>query len=202
MAAREWATSSTRSSSRSCRAWMARSGIIVAAHNSLCTNHIYKFGTEEQKQKYVVAARAGEEAGLLVAHRAGGGIGRRAARAPSPQQRRDGGWVINGSKTFTTNGHYADVCVAMAVTDRVEEAARNFGVHRREGNSRVSSRARRKTSWACAPAIPAKLFSPIAACPLKIFSASEGEGFVNSLQILDGGRISIAAWPGHGAGRV
>ena len=52
-------------------------GIIVAAHNSLCTNHIYKFGTEEQKKKYVVRSHAGQKDRLLVAHRARSGFGRR-----------------------------------------------------------------------------------------------------------------------------
>ena len=90
-------------------------GIIVAAHNSLCSNHIYKFGSESQKQKYLVPLAQGKKLGCwsLTEPEAGsdaGGTRTRAAKSGDS-------WILNGSKTFTTNGHYADVCVAMAVTD-------------------------------------------------------------------------------------
>src|SRR5882724_12375847 len=91
-------------------------GIIVAAHNSLCTNHIYKFGTEEQKKKYVTPLAQGTKLGCwsLTEPEAGSDAGgTRTTAVPA-----EGGWLLNGAKTFTTNGHYADVCVAMAVTDR------------------------------------------------------------------------------------
>ena len=90
-------------------------GLIVAAHNSLCTNHIYKFGTEAQRMKYVVPLARGEKLGCwsLTEPQSGSDAGGTRTTA-----RRDaGGWIINGAKTFTTNGHYADVCVAMAVTE-------------------------------------------------------------------------------------
>ena len=90
-------------------------GIIVAAHNSLCTNHIFKFGTEAQRQKYVVPLAQGKKLGCwsLTEPEAGSDAGgTRTGRCAT-----ESGWVINGAKTFTTNGHYADVCVAMAVTD-------------------------------------------------------------------------------------
>jgi len=90
-------------------------GIIVAAHNSLCTNHIYKFGTEEQKKKCVTPLAQGKKLGCwsLTEPEAGSDAGGTRTTA----KRVGDSWVINGSKTFTTNGHYADVCVAMAVTD-------------------------------------------------------------------------------------
>src|SRR5450755_1501144 len=90
--------------------------IIVAAHTSLCTNHIYKFGTPEQKKKYVTPLAHGTKLGCwaLTEPEAGSDAGgTRSTAVP-----KDGGWLLNGAKTFTTNGHYADVCVAMAVTDR------------------------------------------------------------------------------------
>src|SRR5271168_4110655 len=74
-------------------------GIIVAAHNSLCSNHIYKFGTEAQGKKIGAWSLTEPEAGSD----AGG---------TKTAARRDGNfWVLNGAKTFTTNGHYADYCV-------------------------------------------------------------------------------------------
>ncbi len=91
-------------------------GIIVAAHNSLCTNHIYKFGTEEQRQKYVVPLAQGKKIGCwsLTEPEAGSDAGGTRTVA----MKNGDGYVLNGAKTFTTNGHYADICVGMAVTDR------------------------------------------------------------------------------------
>lgn len=82
-------------------------GIIVAAHNSLCTNHIYKFGSEEQRQKYVVPLAQGKKLGSwsLTEPQAGSDAG----GTRSTASRVNGHWVLNGAKTFTTNGHYADV---------------------------------------------------------------------------------------------
>ena len=90
-------------------------GLTVAAHNSLCTNHIFKFGSEEQKQKYLVPLAQGKKLGCwsLTEPEAGSDAG--GTRTVAVKQ--SGAWLLNGSKTFTTNGHYADVCVAMAVTD-------------------------------------------------------------------------------------
>src|SRR5258708_19672673 len=97
-------------------------GIIVAAHNSLCTNHIFKFGTEAQKQKYLVPLAQGKKIGAwsLTEPEAGSDAGGTRTTAT-----RDGKqWTIDGAKTFTTNGHYADICVAMAVTDKSKASPR------------------------------------------------------------------------------
>ena len=91
-------------------------GIIVAAHTSLCSNHIYKAGTEEQRQRYLNKLTTGEWIGCwsLTEPEAGSdAAGTRTSAAKHGEC-----WVLNGAKTFTTNAHYADVCVAMAVTDR------------------------------------------------------------------------------------
>src|ERR1041385_5385885 len=91
-------------------------GIIVAAHTSLCSNHIYKAGSSEQKQKYLTKLTSGEWIGCwsLTEPEAGSD----AAGTRTTAVRRGDDWVLNGSKTFTTNAHYADVCVGMAVTNR------------------------------------------------------------------------------------
>src|SRR5687768_8213798 len=90
-------------------------GISVAAHNSLCTNHIYKFGTEEQRRRWVVPLAQGKKIGAwsLTEPNAGSDAAGTRTRA----EKVDGGWVLNGSKTFTTHGSVGDVCVVMAVTD-------------------------------------------------------------------------------------
>ncbi len=90
--------------------------LIVAAHNSLCTNHIYLAGNEEQRKRYIPKLATGEWIGCwsLTEPEAGSD----AAGTRSTAVLNDGQWILNGGKTFTTNAHYADVCVAMAVTDR------------------------------------------------------------------------------------
>jgi len=90
--------------------------LIVAAHNSLCTNHIFLAGDEAQKRKYIPKLATGEWIGCwsLTEPEAGSD----AAGTRSTAVLKDGEWVLNGGKTFTTNAHYAEVCVAMAVTDR------------------------------------------------------------------------------------
>src|SRR5260221_5409747 len=91
-------------------------GLIVAAHNSLCSNHIFKFGNEAQKKKFLAPMGQGKKIGAwsLTEPEAGSDAGGTRTTA-----KREGKcWVLNGAKTFTTNGHYADVCVAMAVTDK------------------------------------------------------------------------------------
>ena len=128
-------------------------GIIVAAHTSLCSNHIYKAGSEEQKQKYLTKLASGEWIGCwsLTEPEAGSD----AAGTRTTAVREGDCWILNGAKTFTTNAHYADVCVGMAVTDRAARSTafrRSFSRRAR----RVSAPGRKRTSWACAPARPAK----------------------------------------------
>src|SRR3954468_22256392 len=98
-------------------------GIIVAAHTSLCSNHIYKTGSDEQRKRYIPKLATGEWIGCwsLTEPEAGSDAAGTRTRAALDH----GCWVLNGAKTFTTNAHYADVCVAMAVTDR---AAAQHGI--------------------------------------------------------------------------
>ncbi|MDE3197088.1 MAG: acyl-CoA dehydrogenase family protein, partial [Acidobacteriota bacterium] len=91
-------------------------GIIVAAHTSLCSNHLYKAGTEEQKRKYLTKLASGEWIGCWSLTEPEAGSDAAGTRSTAVRDGED--WVVNGSKTFTTNAHYADVCVGMAVTDR------------------------------------------------------------------------------------
>jgi alkylation response protein AidB-like acyl-CoA dehydrogenase len=165
-------------------------GIIVAAHNSLCTNHIYKFGSEEQKKKYVTPLAQGKKLGCWSLTEPGAGSDASGTRTVAVKK--DGGWTINGSKTFTTNGHYADVCVGMAVTDAnkkhhgisafiVEKGTPGFRPGKKE--NKLGLRA----------SDTSEVVFTDCRVPGENLLGKEGEGFVNSLQILDGGRISIAA---------
>jgi hypothetical protein len=164
--------------------------LIVAAHNSLCTNHIYLAGTEEQRRKYVAPLASGEWLGCwsLTEPEAGSD----AAGTRSTATLKDGEWILNGGKTFTTNAHHADVCVAMAVTDRsasqhgisafiLEKGMPGFTVGKKE--NKLGMRASDTGEV---------LFSDCKLAQSQLLG-KPGEGFVDSLRILDGGRISIAA---------
>jgi alkylation response protein AidB-like acyl-CoA dehydrogenase len=165
-------------------------GIIVAAHTSLCSNHIFKMGTDEQRKRYLPRLASGEWIGCwsLTEPEAGSdAAGTRTTATVTGDQ-----WVINGAKTFTTNAHYADVCVAMAVTDRsgaqhgisafiVEKGTPGFRAGKKENKLGLRASATGEV-----------IFSDCR-LPASQLLGKRGEGFVDSLKILDGGRISIAA---------
>ena len=176
--------------------------LIVAAHNSLCTNHIYKFGTEAQRQKYVVPLAQGKKLGCwsLTEPEAGsdaGGtrtIATRLGAGPtgSAAARRSSGWVLNGAKTFTTNGHYADVCVAMAVTDR-EKGRHGISAFIVEKGTPGFRPGKKENKLGMRASDTSEVVFSDCSVPEENLLGKQGDGFVNSLQILDGGRISIGA---------
>src|SRR3954468_24631632 len=100
-------------------------GIIVAAHTSLCSNHIYKSGTDEQRRRYIPKLATGEWLGCWSLTEPEAGSDAAGTRTTATLDENDNCWVLNGAKTFCTNAHYADVCVAMAVTER---AAAQHGI--------------------------------------------------------------------------
>jgi alkylation response protein AidB-like acyl-CoA dehydrogenase len=164
--------------------------LIVAAHNSLCTNHIFVAGDEEQRRKYIPKLASGEWIGCwsLTEPEAGSDAGGTRSRA----SKQDGCWILNGGKTFTTNAHYADVCVAMCVTDRqashhgisafiLEKGLPGFRVGKKENKLGMRSSA------------TGEVIFTDCRVPASQLLGKPGEGFVDSLRILDGGRISIAA---------
>jgi alkylation response protein AidB-like acyl-CoA dehydrogenase len=165
-------------------------GLIVAAHNSLCTNHIYKFGNEEQRQKYVVPLAQGKKLGCWSLTEPGAGSDAGGTRTVAVQKQ--GGWVLNGAKTFTTNGHYADVCVAMAVTDKAKGSKGISAFILEKGNPGFRPGKKENKLGMRASDTSEVVFSDCFV-PGANLLGQEGHGFVNSLQVLDGGRISIAA---------
>jgi alkylation response protein AidB-like acyl-CoA dehydrogenase len=165
-------------------------GIIVAAHNSLCSNHIYKFGTEAQKQKYLVPLAQGKKIGAwsLTEPEAGSDAGGTRTTA-----RRDGDhYILNGSKTFTTNGHYADTCVAMAVTDRAK-ASHGISAFILEKGMPGFRPGKKENKLGLRASDTSEIIFTDCRVPAANLLGAEGEGFTGSLAILDGGRISIAA---------
>ncbi len=165
-------------------------GIIMAAHNSLCTNHIYKFGSEEQRQKHVVPLAQGKKLGCwsLTEPEAGSDAGGTRTLAV----RSAGGWVLNGAKTFTTNGHYADVCVAMAVTDKTK-GSNGISAFVLEKGTPGFKPGKKENKLGLRASDTSEVLFNDCHLPAGSLLGNEGEGFKNSLAILDGGRISIAA---------
>jgi alkylation response protein AidB-like acyl-CoA dehydrogenase len=164
--------------------------LIVAAHNSLCTNHIFLAGNEEQKRKYLPKLTTGEWIGCwsLTEPEAGSdaaGTRTQAVRAGSD-------WVINGGKTFTTNAQNANVCVAMAVTDRgaSQHGISAFIIEHGTGGFRVGKKENKLGMRASSTG--EVLFTDCRLNQSQLLG-KQGEGFIDSLRILDGGRISIAA---------
>jgi alkylation response protein AidB-like acyl-CoA dehydrogenase len=165
-------------------------GIIVAAHTSLCSNHIYKMGSEEQRRRYLPKLASGEWLGCwsLTEPEAGSD----AAGTRTHAELAGGEWVLNGSKTFTTNAHHADLCVAMAVTDRaaaqhgisafaIEKGTPGFRLGKKENKLGLRASATGEVIFEDCRLAPEQLLGKL------------NDGFVASLKVLDGGRISIAA---------
>jgi alkylation response protein AidB-like acyl-CoA dehydrogenase len=165
-------------------------GLIVAAHNSLCTNHIYLAGTEEQRAKYIPKLATGEWIGswALTEPESGSDAGSMRTRAVKQGQC----WVLDGSKTFITNAQYANVCVAMAITDRAasQHGVSAFLVERDVPGFRVGKKENKLGMRASATG---EIVFTSCRLPESQLLGKPGEGFVDSLRILDGGRISIAA---------
>lgn len=162
----------------------------AAAHISLCTNHIYLAGSREQKQRYIPKLASGEWIGCwsLTESEAGSDAGgTRTTAVPE-----DDHWVLNGGKTFTTNAHIADVCVAMAVTDRTASAHGISAFILEKGTPGFKTgKKENKLGMRCSPTGEV-LFSDCRLSGSQL-CGKRGEGFVDSLRIIDGGRISIAA---------
>jgi alkylation response protein AidB-like acyl-CoA dehydrogenase len=165
-------------------------GIIVAAHTSLCSNHIFLAGTEEQKKKYVSKLATGEYIGAWGLTEPSSGSDAGSARMTAV--RKGNTWVLNGTKTFCTNGHYADALVVIAVTDRaahthglsafiVEKGAKGFRPGKKE--NKLGLRA----------SDTAELIFEDCVIPAENLLGKEGDGFIDAMRVLDGGRISIAA---------
>ena len=165
-------------------------GLIAAAHNSLCTNHIFIAGTHEQRSKYIPKLATGEWIGCWSLTEPEAGSDAAGTRTSAVRDGSD--WILNGAKTFTTNAHFAQVCVAMAVTDRkasqhgisafiIEEGTPGFRVGKKENKLGMRASA------------TGEVIFTDCRLPGNQLLGAEGEGFVDSLRVLDGGRISIAA---------
>ncbi|OLD66107.1 MAG: acyl-CoA dehydrogenase [Acidobacteria bacterium 13_1_40CM_2_68_10] len=165
-------------------------GLSVAAHNSLCSNHIFVAGTEDQKRRYLAPLARGVTIGAWSLTEPTAGSDASGTRSTAV---RDGaGWVLNGSKTFATHGSVCDVAVVFAVSDKskgkhgisafiLEKGMKGFGAGRKENK------------MGCRASDTAEIVMQDCRVPDDNRLGAEGQGFIDALRILDGGRIGIGA---------
>ena len=165
-------------------------GISVAAHNSLCTNHIYVAGDDAQHRRWLPKLCSGEWIGAwsLTEPTAGSDAGGTKTTA-----RRDGDdWILNGSKTFTTHGSVGDITVVFAVTDpdRGKKGISAFAIEKGTPGFRPG---KKENKMGLRASDTAEVVMEDCRVPGDQLLGTPGEGFVDAMRILDGGRISIAA---------
>jgi alkylation response protein AidB-like acyl-CoA dehydrogenase len=165
-------------------------GIIVAAHTSLCSNHIFLAGSEAQRKKYVSKLATGEFIGAWGLTEPSAGSDAGSARMTAKRRGRD--WVLNGTKTFCTNGHYADAMVVIAVTDR---AAKTHGLSAFivEKETKGFRPGKKENKLGLRASDTAEMIFEDCVIPAENLLGKEGDGFIDAMRVLDGGRISIAA---------
>ena len=166
-------------------------GLSAAAHNSLCTNHIFACGNDAQRRAYVPKLATGEWIGAwsLTEPTAGSDAGgTRTTAKPAP----DGGWILNGSKTFTTHGSVADVTVVFAVTDPGQDrrGISAFVIPKGTPGFRAG---KKENKMGLRASDTAEVIMEDCRLPAEALVGARGDGFVDAMKILDGGRISIAA---------
>lgn len=165
-------------------------GITMWAHNSLCTNHIALFGSPEQKARYLPPLASGRTLGAWGLTEPGSGSDAAALRTRA--EARDGGWVLNGSKAFITNGSVGGVAVVMARTDpeRKSRGISAFVVEKGTPGFTASPPYRKLGLHA---SDTAELVFEDARVPAESLLGERGTGFVQAMQVLEGGRIAMAA---------
>jgi alkylation response protein AidB-like acyl-CoA dehydrogenase len=162
----------------------------VAAHNGLGSAHIYLFGTEAQKQRFLTPLARGE---MLAAWGLTEPTAGSDAAGTRTQAVRDGDqWVLNGAKTFTTHGSVGGVMVAMAVTDRAR-GNRGISAFIVPRGTPGMSPGKKENKLGCRASDTSEVVFEDCRLPLDHLLGEEGQGFINAMQVLDAGRIGIAA---------
>lgn len=165
-------------------------GITVAAHNSLGSNHIFLASNEEQKRKYIPRLASGEW--LAAWGLTEPGSGSDASNARTSAVKKGDRYVLNGTKTFITNGHYADVTVVIAVTDKTK-GTHGLSAFVVEKGTRGFRPGKKENKLGLRASDTSELIFEDCEIPAENLLGVEGEGFIDAMRVLDGGRISIAA---------
>jgi alkylation response protein AidB-like acyl-CoA dehydrogenase len=172
--------------SRAC----AATGILVSAHHSLCVDPILSFGTEAQKQKYLPKLATGEWIGCFSLTEPGSGSDAGAARCLAVAQ--DGGWVINGTKSFVTNGLQAHVIVLFAVTDP-DNPKRRLSAFVLEKDAPGCTVGKVEHKLGIRASSTTELVFENCRLPGDALLGERGKGLNVALATLDGGRLGVAA---------
>ncbi|MBI2821732.1 MAG: acyl-CoA dehydrogenase family protein [Acidobacteria bacterium] len=162
----------------------------VAAHNSLCAGHIFKFGREAQKQKYLPPLALGEKLGGWALTEPSSGSD--AASLQTRAERLGSQWVLNGSKSFTTHGTYGDIFVVMASTGRSRGAKGISAFIVEKGTAGLTS-GKKENKLGCRASDTAGLIFEECRLPEENILGKTGEGLANALEVLETGRVSLAA---------
>ena len=165
-------------------------GLSIAAHNSLCTNHIYEFGTEEQRKKWLPQLASGQVIGAwgLTEHNTGSDAGGMSTTAI-----KDGDdWIINGAKNFITHAISGDVAVVMTRTGEKGTSNNSTAFVLEKGMLGFSS-GKKENKLGMRASETAELIFDNVRVPDSHRLGEIGDGFKQAMKILDGGRISIAA---------
>ena len=162
----------------------------VAAHNGLCTSHIARFASDELKDRFLPRLVQGEVLGAWGLTEAGAGSD--AANMRTVAARQGNCWVINGAKTFITHGRIGGVMVVMAITDRAK-AHRGISAFVVEHGTPGMSAGKKENKLGMRASDTSEVIFDNCRVPLAHLLGEEGQGFINTLQILDSGRIGIAA---------
>lgn len=165
-------------------------GLSVAAHNSLCTNHILTFGSEEQKRRWIPKLATGEWLGAwgLTEHNTGSD----AANMNTTAVREGDIWVLNGTKNFITHGKSGDIAVVIARTGERGDSRSMTAFVVEKGTGGFSS-GKKENKLGMRASETAEIILDQCRIPDTNRLGEIGEGFIQSMKILDGGRISIAA---------
>ncbi len=164
--------------------------LTVASHNSLCSNHIYLAGTEEQKRKYLLPLTRGERLGAWALTEPGSGSD--AGALQTTAVRKGDHWILNGTKNFITQGSVASVYVIMAITTRNLEK-RGVSAFILEKGTPGFRPGRKEAKLGVRCSDTAQLIMEDAEVPAENLLGEINHGFMDTLTILDGGRIGIAA---------
>ena len=162
----------------------------VAAHNGLCTAHLYMFGSEAQKRRYVLPLARGESIGAWGLTEPSAGSD--AANIRTTAVRDGDAWVLNGAKTFITHGSVGDVMLVMAATDR-GRGAKGISAFVVERGTPGMSAGRKEDKLGMRASDTSEVVFSQCRISAGNLVGEEGQGYINALQVLDAGRIGIAA---------
>jgi len=166
-------------------------GLVVAAHNSLCSNHLNLFANEEQKKKYLTRLASGQTLGAWGLTESGAGSD--AAALKTRAQKKGDHWKLNGSKIFITNGSVAEISVVMAVTSP-EKKKKGISAFILEKGMKGFEAGKKEDKLGIRAADTAELVFEDVEVPVENMVGEEGSGYKAAMAVLDGGRVSIAGF--------